>query len=374
MGNRRFAEVGMAWSGLVTGVALAGMPANACSVAGFAAASPMLDRECPIERSMMVQSFDWHVGRGMAYVNARGMIKTALAKDAMSKPAEWVATLGSVSFSPTAREFIVGGVNEEGLAVAVMQSDPSTLYPDATSSLPVITELQWPQYILDTSASLKEAIEQAKKVRVSPIFTALHYFICDSDGFCGAFEYVDGKLLVHGGDQLPAAAFTNSTYGQSIAALKAFETAPHPMPTDNSLLRFVRLSQTVRNYPTWGDPVDFGFYALSTVHQDSTRWNFVYDRISSGCGGMNVAINFRTSSVPVAKRLSLAGLDFDCRGKRVALDLDSARAGDVPLVDWVPYTDALVKKLDAQNTDVDPKILAAAEGYAAAFTSCPIGP
>src|SRR4051794_2772287 len=82
---------------------------RACSVASFSVAEVTANSS---RNTIVAQGFDWTVGGGIAYVNPRGLVKTALLKDSELPAASWTSVYGSLSFGPAAREFTVGGINE----------------------------------------------------------------------------------------------------------------------------------------------------------------------------------------------------------------------------------------------------------------------
>lgn len=333
--------------------------AHACTTAQLNAGTALAPR------SLELQSFDWQVGKGYAYVNPVGMKKSAFTVSQTPHPAQWTSAYGSVTFSPTVRELVIGGVNTAGLSVGVMEVDPANQFPADSDPRPTVSEVQWPQYILDTSATLDQAVANANAVRVSPIFLPLHYFVCDNTGACAAMEYTAGQLLVIRGSDLSVKAFANDSYANSLGAWSAYQQS-HTLPTDSSFARFIQAGTLVAAFPGWGDPEQYGFYTLSAVRQGSTQWNMVYDPQASA----GPAVSFRTMATPLIKTIPLNQLDFACSSPRLALDLDLAKAGNVQASDFVPYTDQLVKALDLQNTYIPAPLLTAAEQYGAQGTSC----
>jgi penicillin V acylase-like amidase (Ntn superfamily) len=111
------------------------------------------------------------------------------------------------------------GLNEAGFVVAQMWLD-GTRYPPA-GSRPGVGVLSWIQYHLDNPASVQDVIKGDKKIRIDPELSApLHFLVCDISGQVAVIEFLDGKMVVHTGKNLPYAALANSTYSASLQHLK----------------------------------------------------------------------------------------------------------------------------------------------------------
>jgi penicillin V acylase-like amidase (Ntn superfamily) len=251
----------------------------------------------------------------------------------------------------------VNGINEAGLTVMVMQADPSSNAP-SSPTLPIINEMQWPQYILDTSETLADALKQAELVEVLPLFTPLHYLVCDKRSDCAVFEQIDGKMVAYHAATLPVPTLSNSTYSESIGAWKSYEAklaagGRVKLPSDSSLERFVVASLLAKEFRGMGDPTQYAFYVLSGVHQrDYTKWNMVYDRQQTLDGALTVTAYFRTSEAPSIKKINVGALDFSCvdRAAPKVIEMDSHDSGDV-LSRFREYTAADQQWLGRQNVD-----------------------
>ena len=356
----------------IAGALTTSAPVDACSVVSYAAKSSSTQLggagHAGFEtHALVAQGFDWPVGRGLVYINPRGLQKKALLASPDLRAAEWVSRYGSVSFSPTAREFSVGGINEVGLTVSVLQAPNSDPLVSAGTG-PAINELQFPQFLLDTVATVADAVAATKDLRLAALYSTLHYMACDVKGECAVFEFSEQGQTVH--SQLTVAAFTNSTYEESIAAYTAYASAAKPrLPGDDSLQRFVRLAVLSKNAPTWGDPIAYAYYILSAVYApDFTKWNIVYDR-RQGLAGSTFDVSWRTEGAPNAKSISLAKLDFACSAPRQLLDMDLAQSGDVTRA-FVPETATKIHEVNAQNVDAGEDVAAQVEACAAASTRC----
>jgi choloylglycine hydrolase len=191
--------------GLIAAVALSTTPAPvvACTRALYVAK----DGTVIVGRSMDwgedLMSNMWVLPRGMKR-DGRG------SKNTIS----WESKYGSLIVSA----YDIGtaeGMNEKGLVVnelALVESN----YGKPTEGDKVISLSTWPQYVLDNFATVAEAVADLRKesFRVQTVVLGtgrpanMHPVISDASGDSAAFEYVDGKLVIHYGKQYRVA--TNS--------------------------------------------------------------------------------------------------------------------------------------------------------------------
>src|SRR5512144_123030 len=124
------------------------------------------------------RNYDWHIGDGMVVVNTRNVLKRALVDP---YPARWTSKYGSVTFNQYGREFPNGGMNEKGLVVEMLWLDQAE-YPagDGRGALPT---LQWIQYQLDNSATVKDVLLTDRLVRIAYNGVAkIHFLVADATG------------------------------------------------------------------------------------------------------------------------------------------------------------------------------------------------
>ncbi|MGH7456308.1 MAG: linear amide C-N hydrolase, partial [bacterium] len=121
------------------------------------------------------RNYDFPIGYGHVVINKRGVFKSAMA-DAGEQAAQWMSKHGSLTFNQFGRDNPMGGMNEAGLIVELMQLD-ETRYP-TPDSRPALDCLEWIQYQLDNSATVNEVIQQAEKVRIRS-HVGIHYLIAD---------------------------------------------------------------------------------------------------------------------------------------------------------------------------------------------------
>jgi choloylglycine hydrolase len=101
---------------------------------------------------------------------------------------------GSITFNQMGKEFPFGGMNEAGLAIALMWLD-DTRYPEQDDR-PIINILQWIQYQLDNFSSVEAVLQSLEKMRFSLSRIKLHFMICDRLGNSATVEFIDGKVIM----------------------------------------------------------------------------------------------------------------------------------------------------------------------------------
>jgi penicillin V acylase-like amidase (Ntn superfamily) len=243
------------------------------------------------------RNYDFETGHGHVIVNKRNMQKSS----ATAKPAQWTSRYGSVTFNQFGRDNATGGMNEKGLVVELMWLD-GTRYP-AADARPELGTLEWIQYQLDTAATVQDVIANTTtKVRISQRGVPLHYLVADATGDVATIEFLEGKLVVHRGDALPAPVLANDTYAWSL---------------QNDTTRFARAAQGVKTATT----VAAAFALLDAVAQSHTQWSIVYDI-------RNRAIAWRTKDNRDARTIRFADLDFSCARPVRVLDIHEGK-GDV---------------------------------------------
>ncbi len=310
----------------------------------------------------MAKSLDWPLGHGMVVVNKRFKKKQALVGDPQALPLVWVSKYGSVSFNQVGLEFPYGGINERGLSVEVLNLD-ETKYPQGPLEMPGINELQWIQYILDSAATFLEAVDFAQDIRVVPFQAKVHYFVCDSLGVCGSFEYLGGKLVISPA-QIPTLA--NNSYFGSIEFLKLHQGfgGDKPIPQDpSSLSRFVRATALASTFEQGIDPISFSFEILSRVRNGGiSQWNIVYNNTQG-------QVHFRTKANTLIKSLRLSSLDYQCPTPLKVLNLSSELSGDVGGA-FVDLTVQINNMIVDQNSFLNKELIAMIKAYPLKFTGC----
>ncbi len=172
------------------------------------------------------RSMDWAEDTGTdLWAFPRGMKRNGAAGSTSLK---WVSKYGSVvcSFYNVAT---VDGMNEKGLVANVLYLTESE-YGKPDGKRPTISIGAWAQYVLDSYASVDEAVKALSDdpfVVIAPVLpdgkpAAGHLAISDPTGDSAIFEYIAGKLVVHHGKKYQV--MTNSpVFDQQLALNKYWE-------------------------------------------------------------------------------------------------------------------------------------------------------
>ena len=280
------------------------------------------------------RNLDWYIGTGLLIVNKKNIEKTALI-DSTENPIKWISKYGSVTFNQVGRDLPYGGMNETGLVVEHM-SLPDTKYPEKDDR-PAIQACQWIQYQLDNCSTIEEVIETDKLLRIVDKISLFHFLICDRFGNTAVIEFLNGKMSVKKGKELPLTALANSTYEES---LSTFNTKANTS-NDRSLYNFCTAANMIENYSgnETGDDIAYSFDILKSVAQGpSTKWSIVYDI-------KNMKIYFKVFETPTlvnnqiiflkekeavkTKVIDLSQIDFGCSSSCLVMDLESDSSGPV---------------------------------------------
>jgi penicillin V acylase-like amidase (Ntn superfamily) len=279
------------------------------------------------------RNYDWHIGDGIVVVNKRNVLKRALVDP---YPAHWTSKFGSVTFNQYGREFPTGGMNEKGLVVELMWLDEAQ-YPsgDGRGALPT---LQWIQYQLDNSATVKDVLLSDRLVRIAFSGAAkIHFLVADATGDVATIEFLAGLMIVHRGGDLPYPVLTNDTYDTS-------EEYAHRMgkktgkSSPGSLERFARAASYEKTAKTPDEAVQHAFAMLDDVAQgDHTQWSIVYDIKERRA-------YFRTRAARDVRWIDMDGLALDCNTAVTTVDINAPLSGDVAK-SLKPYSSAANMKL-----------------------------
>lgn len=265
------------------------------------------------------RNYDWVTDAGMVCTNLKGLFKTSLQTES-GETINWVSQYGSITFNQYGKEFPTGGMNEKGLVVELMWLD-ETKYPSADNR-PAIGVLQWIQYQLDNCMTIDEVIATDKKLRISPTGTTpLHYLIADAHGHAATIEFLNGKMVVHKGNDLTVPVLTNNIYDESVKAYKNSSAIGN-----NSLERFSEACSMIQKLNAGNTPkpiTDYAFDILDEVAQgDFTKWSIVYDIT-------NKTIHFKTNRFKQVKTVSFSAFDFNCASSPRVWDMNQAGNGNI---------------------------------------------
>lgn len=264
------------------------------------------------------RNFDFPIADGHIHINYRNMLKTSFIRPP-EKPLTWTSKYGSITFNQAGKEFPYGGMNEAGLVIEQMWLQEAQ-YPEADARFG-LNELQWIQYQLDNAGTVQEVIDSDSTLRISYMATSfLHFLVSDKQGNVATIEYIDGKMLVHRGTNLPYPALANCEYQHSLdyqASLNTSAVNDFNEWTKNSSGRFVKVTELMNEYDNTSNIIDYSFRILDSVHQvNNTQWSIVYDI-------RNLKIHYKSSLHPSAQRIDFNDIDFSCRSKQLYRPIDA---------------------------------------------------
>jgi choloylglycine hydrolase len=269
-------------------------------------------------------NYDNDKPEGMVFVNKRGISKSGFMPGTTGHVARWTSKYASVSFTVVGYQLAWAGMNEKGLVMSTMAL-PETQNPKADERPPLHSP-HWMQYMLDNCGSVKEVIEADSQVRIFE--TVDHYLVADRTGDCAVIEFLDGKMVFHTGQELPAAVLTNSTYSESIDFLKrgaaGIKVNDGLQTITSSLRRFKIASDRVKAFQPAGaeHAVNYAFETLDKVGGDGTLWSIVFDV-------QNLNVHFRTQSYRTIRYLSLNDFDLSCETPEMMIDIQEKLDGDI---------------------------------------------
>ena len=142
--------------------------------------------------------------------------------NAGARSLKWTSKYGSV-VATCYDKLVADGMNEKGLVVNVLYLS-SSIYPKFDGTRPTLSIGAWAQYVLDTFATVDEAVTVLKDepfqlgALIMPGGHAgtAHVSISDATGDSAILEYLDGKLVIHHGKQY--SVMTNDPpYDQQLA-------------------------------------------------------------------------------------------------------------------------------------------------------------
>lgn len=262
------------------------------------------------------KNFDFPVGQGHIHINSKNMEKTSFIRPP-EKPFTWTSKYGSITFNQAGKEFPYGGINEKGLVIEQMWLQ-EVKYPEADERYG-LNELQWIQYQLDNSATVQDVINSDSLIRISYMATSfLHFLVTDSEGNTATIEYIDGKMVVHQGADLPYPVLSNCTYQNSISYKENIDnnnTIQFNDWTKNSSGRFVKITDLMSKYDKTTNIVDYSFMMLDSVAQpNNTQWSIVYD-IS------NLKIHYKSVLNSTIQIIDLKEIDFACKNQQLFIPI-----------------------------------------------------
>lgn len=314
---------------LITAICLAvllnpmGRPCRACT--SFCLAAP--------DGPVIASNLDFLVqADGLIFVNRRGMAKENTRRNTNGETLKWVSKFGSVTFNIAGRELVWSGMNEAGLVITGLELATSEL--SEADDRPPFDIGRWTQYVLDTCGSVADLIQAARRTRIVVDGDAAptHFLAADAGGNSVGLEYLEGRLVVYTGQDMPVKAMSNMPYALALEAYNRGGPRWWWSNPGRSAERFAAAADRMASYDSSTAPSAMG-YALETlayvVSLPWTKWSVVYDIAKR-------EIWFGSAVSPAVKSLSLNHLDMSCHAPLLMLDVDTAAGGNVE-DRFVPY-------------------------------------
>ena len=281
--------------------------------------------------AIFCSNFDYgkDISEGLVFVNKRNIRKSDWESDSIYPHARWTSQYGSVSFNLCMNQFSWAGMNEAGLVISTMQLDNSkTPGPDKR---PWIYSNYWLQFVLDNFSTIEEVIASDSSIRITDYVD--HYLISDRYGKCVTIEFIEGKRIVHYGDDLPIKALSNNTYDKSINEWKSTQSQrnyeTNVLSKGSSIARFLIAADRTQKFKSTNSKkaVKIAFEILDEVSGQKTRgsptrWSIVFDT-------KNLNIHFKTAVNPKVRLINLQKLDFSCKTPVKLLDINEPLEGDI---------------------------------------------
>ncbi len=299
-------------------------------IASFLALQPQIGRTCtrciylgPSDTVLVARSMDWVEDPGTEiYSFPRGMKRNgATGPNTLS----WTSKYGSLtcSFYGVAT---VDGINEKGLVANTLYLVESD-YGRPVAGKPTMSIAVWTQFVLDSYATVREAVDALEKEPFTIIAPTLpngvpgvgHMAISDPSGDSAILEYVKGNLVIHHDRKYQV--MTNSPIYDQQLALDAYWKGIGGLTmlpgTNRASDRFVRTSFYLGVLPQTADnelavaqlfsvirnaSVPLGL-KTAAPNVGSTIWRTVYDQKAK-------VMYFDSATSPTVFWIPLADLDF----------------------------------------------------------------
>ncbi len=276
----------------------------------------------------LAANYDYAQDHGLIATNLRGTKKSNGAPSP-DKRVEWTVSYGSVTFNQFSLEFPVSGMNEAGLAIALMWHDKGDFGDDEEYTR--LNELQWIQYQLDNHANIAEVVNALHTIRPERGPLPLHFTALDATGDHALIEFIDGELVLHQNQGFPI--LTNSSYNICLAAAQA-KTDIDINTSGSSTGRFKRLYQMLHKNTVASN----GFEFLDAVNSEAmddrgfpwnqgqqgtvTAWSTVFDPVAK-------TVQVTSSQNRTIRQLSLERIDFSADATYQITDVHAGGEGDL---------------------------------------------
>jgi len=288
--------------------------------------------------------------------SSRSLVEWVTGRAPPTPRVTWVSKYGSLSFNAFGRDLPDGGINEAGLYVQEMTL-VGTQFPDFPDR-PHMFMVIWMQYLLDTCATVAQALETLETVALDG--WTWHFYLCDRSGNTAIVEFPEGQSHIYTGNAVPVPVLCNARYPNELENLERYRGFGGEEAIDlgnREIERFVHAAQMIQGH-NLADPVDYAFDILKNLVRGGTQWSYVIDMV-------NGHVYFHTAAAQKRKHFSLTAFDYGSENPSKVLDIHADLEGDVT-AHFRDYTRALNQALvtaQIANLDRDGGLSVALENF-----------
>lgn len=257
------------------------------------------------------------------WIFPRGMARDAgLSKGSLTWTSKYGSVVASIYDGGSA-----DGMNEKGLVANMLYLAESKYSPEGDTR-PALIISSWAQYMLDSFATVEEAVADARKETYSMVNVSapngvagnVHLSLSDASGDSAIFEYIKGKLVIHHGREFQV--MTNSPIFDQQLAINSYwkEVGGREMlpGTNRAADRFARASYYINASTQTSDPreavatvfsvirncsVPRGVQHATAANLSTTIWRTVADH-------KNKVFYFENTASPSLVWVKLADVNF----------------------------------------------------------------
>ena len=270
---------------------------------------------------------------GAIFINKSGVLKeniswtdfTCICAKKKSNPRiQWTSKYGSVTYNTWGKEFIDGGMNEEGLYIGEMTMI-GTKWSETEN--PAFHHHFFMQYILDNFKTVQEAVDNMSNIKIDG-HCQWHYFLADKTGNTAIFEFIDGQLkLLYKDNEMPIKVLCNRAYQKELNLIPENDSIYNEMIETEYVskdLRFMLASKMINGYNPINETslVNYAFSILKKMDMGNNKWSIVYDLKKQ-------RMFFRSSLGQEVKFIDFNSFDFECNTPIKLFDINTDIAGDV---------------------------------------------
>jgi choloylglycine hydrolase len=275
------------------------------------------------------RTLDWETSdEPRLWVIPRGTARSGIAGEGS---AEWTSRYGSLTMQSWG-QVTAEGINEAGFSARVLYLEAASWEP--VDQRPVVANLVWAQYAVDSFATVAEALAGLAGIRVAsmPMHGAhlgAHLLLEDASGDSALVEMLDGVPIVHHGAEFDVAT-NDPPYDEQVAGLSRYRPWGGELGIPGDIVseeRFVRATYFLSHLPRPADDAEavagvFGVarncqvpYGAPDDRFDTypTWWTSVTDLTER-------VYYFQSTRAPNVVWVEIDGLDFAAGAPVLALD------------------------------------------------------